>query len=142
LVKHDLFGKPASTLPDHALVEHDPFGKPASTLPDHALAGARSAGKNCTVTRQSIVVISVLYAFTMLRLPPPIWALIYIVIGVAVSWLLHWPKIPGLPILPVGIPLALAAWILPLWAITLFRREGTEVDPTSPTNRKLVISGP
>jgi protein-S-isoprenylcysteine O-methyltransferase Ste14 len=23
-----------------------------------------------------------------------------------------------------------------------FRREGTEVDPTSPTNRKLIISGP
>jgi hypothetical protein len=36
-VKHDLFGKPASTFPDHALVKHDLFGKPASTFPDHAL---------------------------------------------------------------------------------------------------------
>ena len=78
----------------------------------------------------------------MLRLPPPIWTLIYIVIGVAVSWVLHWPKLPGLPILPLGIALALAAWILPVWAIALFRREGTEVNPTSPTNRKLVVSGP
>jgi phospholipid methyltransferase len=34
------------------------------------------------------------------------------------------------------------SWILPVWAILLFRREGTEVEPTSPTNRKLVTSGP
>jgi protein-S-isoprenylcysteine O-methyltransferase Ste14 len=34
------------------------------------------------------------------------------------------------------------SWILPVWAIVLFRREGTEVEPTSPTNRKLVTSGP
>jgi hypothetical protein len=40
LVEHDLFGKPASTFPDHALAEHDLFGKPASTFPDHALGRA------------------------------------------------------------------------------------------------------
>jgi protein-S-isoprenylcysteine O-methyltransferase Ste14 len=32
--------------------------------------------------------------------------------------------------------------ILPVWALVLFRREGTEVEPTSPTNRKLITSGP
>jgi hypothetical protein len=38
LVEHDLFGKPASTFPDHALgVKHDLFGKSVSTFPDHAL---------------------------------------------------------------------------------------------------------
>ena len=34
------------------------------------------------------------------------------------------------------------AFIAPVWAFALFRREGTEIDPTSPTNRKLVTSGP
>ena len=34
------------------------------------------------------------------------------------------------------------AFIAPVWAFVLFRREGTEIDPTSPTNRKLVTSGP
>jgi protein-S-isoprenylcysteine O-methyltransferase Ste14 len=34
------------------------------------------------------------------------------------------------------------SWILPVWAIVLFRREGTEIEPTSPTNRKLITSGP
>jgi len=51
-------------------------------------------------------------------------------------------KLPGLPLAPLGISLVVIAWILPVWAIFLFRREGTEVDPTSPTNRKLIISGP
>src|ERR1700722_11097438 len=37
LLVHDLFGKPVSTFPDHALVAHDLFGKPVSTFPDHAL---------------------------------------------------------------------------------------------------------
>jgi protein-S-isoprenylcysteine O-methyltransferase Ste14 len=40
------------------------------------------------------------------------------------------------------ILLVATSWILPVWAIVLFRREGTEVEPTSPTNRKLVTSGP
>jgi hypothetical protein len=35
--EHDLFGKPASTFPDHAFFEHDLFRKPASTFRDHAL---------------------------------------------------------------------------------------------------------
>ena len=34
------------------------------------------------------------------------------------------------------------AFIAPVWAFVLFRREGTEIDPSSPTNRKLITSGP
>ncbi len=78
----------------------------------------------------------------MLKLPPPIWALVYVLIAAAISWSLGWPKLPGLPLAPLGIALVAVAWIPPVWAIVLFRREGTEVSPTSPANRKLVTSGP
>jgi hypothetical protein len=53
-----------------------------------------------------------------------------------------WSNVPGLPFAPLGISLVAISWILPVWAIMLFRREGTEVEPTSPTNRKLITSGP
>ena len=78
----------------------------------------------------------------MLRLPPPIWSLIYVLIAAGISWWLGWPKVPGLPVVALGITVVIAGLILPVWAIFLFRREGTEVRPTSPTNRKLVAAGP
>ena len=78
----------------------------------------------------------------MLRLPPPIWSSIYVLIAAGISWWLGWPKVPGLPIVALGITVVVAGLILPVWAIFLFRREGTEVRPTSPTNRKLVAAGP
>ena len=78
----------------------------------------------------------------MLKLPPPIWALVYVLITAAISWSLGWPKLPGLPLAPLGIALVAVAWIPPVWAIVVFRREGTEVSPTSPANRTLVTSGP
>ena len=78
----------------------------------------------------------------MLKLPPPIWTLIYIIISATISWLLGWPTPPGLPLAVLGITLVAVAFITPVWAFVLFRREGTEIDPTSPTNRKLITSGP
>jgi protein-S-isoprenylcysteine O-methyltransferase Ste14 len=78
----------------------------------------------------------------MLKLPPPVWALIYVLLAVAMSWLLDWPKMPGLPLPLLGIALITVPWILPVWAIIMFRREGTEVNPTSPANRSLVTIGP
>jgi protein-S-isoprenylcysteine O-methyltransferase Ste14 len=78
----------------------------------------------------------------MLRLPPPIWTLIYVLIAVGISWWLGWPKVPGLPVVALGIAAVIGGLILTVWAIFFFRREGTEVSPTSPTNRKLVVAGP
>ncbi|HMK70060.1 MAG TPA: isoprenylcysteine carboxylmethyltransferase family protein [Xanthobacteraceae bacterium] len=78
----------------------------------------------------------------MLKLPPPIWALIYVLITAAISWSLGWPKVPGLPVAPLGIALVAAALMLPVSAILLFRREDTEINPTSAANRKLVANGP
>ena len=78
----------------------------------------------------------------MIKLPPPIWALIYVLVTLAISWLLGWPELPGLPLPRLGIALALIPWALPVWAFLMFRRAGTEIDPTSPTNRALVVDGP
>jgi protein-S-isoprenylcysteine O-methyltransferase Ste14 len=75
-------------------------------------------------------------------LPPPVWVLVYIVIGVGVSYLFGWPRITGLPIIWLGILLIIGAGVLMAFAIRLFRREGTEIDPNSTTNRKLVTTGP
>jgi|SRR6516162_301189 len=78
----------------------------------------------------------------MLKLPPPIWALIYVLIAGVISWFFNWSKMPGLLLPPLGILLVAISWILPVWAFVLFRREGTEIEPTSVTNRTLVTSGP
>ena len=74
----------------------------------------------------------------MLKLPPPVWTLIFLVVAAALSFALGWPKVPGLPFPPLGIALVAIAFIPPVWAAGLFRREGTEINPTSPTNRTLV----
>ena len=78
----------------------------------------------------------------MLKLPPPVWALVYVLFAVAISWGLDWPKMPGFPLPPLGIALVTVPWILPVWAIIMFRRADTEINPTSPTNRKLITIGP
>jgi len=78
----------------------------------------------------------------MLKLPPPIWALIYILLCAALSWSLGWPRVPALPLPPLGMVLVAIAFVPPVWALVLFRREGTEIQPTSPANRALVTRGP
>ena len=78
----------------------------------------------------------------MVKLPPPIWTLICVLAAAAISWSLGWPKFLGQLNAALGISLAAVALFLMVWAVVVFRREGTEVNPTSPTNRKLVIYGP
>ena len=78
----------------------------------------------------------------MLKLPPPVWALIYVLGAAAISWLLRWPLAPGLPQPAVGIAIFIASWIAPVWAVVLFRQAGTELRPDSPANSSLVTTGP
>lgn len=78
----------------------------------------------------------------MLKLPPPVWGLAYVLAATAFSWLFGWPKAPGFPLPFLGISSVAISWIPPVWAIVLFRREETEIEPTSPTNRMLVTGGP
>ena len=78
----------------------------------------------------------------MLKLPPPLWALIYVCVCAGVSWGLGWPGVAGLPLPLTGLALIVAGLALPATAAILFRRAGTEINPTSPANRQLVTSGP
>jgi protein-S-isoprenylcysteine O-methyltransferase Ste14 len=77
----------------------------------------------------------------MLKLPPPVRTLIFLIAAV-LSFVLGWPKVPGLPFPPIGIALVVIAFIPPVWAAWLFRREGTGIVPTSLANRALVTRGP
>ena len=78
----------------------------------------------------------------MLKLPPPGWALAYTLIAVGASYLTGWPRVPGPPLVWLGVVLIVFGIGLSVTAAMLFRREGTEINPTSPANRKLVTSGP
>ena len=56
-------------------------------------------------------------------------ALVYVLIAATISWLLGWPRVAPLPLAPLGIALFVVAWILPVWAIVLFRRQGYRGQP-------------
>jgi protein-S-isoprenylcysteine O-methyltransferase Ste14 len=78
----------------------------------------------------------------MLKLPPPGWALAYTLIAVGASYLMGWPRVPGPPLVWPGVVIMVFGIGLSVTAAMLFRREDTEINPTSPANRKLVTSGP
>lgn len=78
----------------------------------------------------------------MLKVPPPIWALVYLLGGVGISYLAGWPLVTGLPFVPLAIALIVLGIALSVSSAVLFRRDGTELNPTSATNRKLITSGP
>ena len=78
----------------------------------------------------------------MVYLPPPVWGLVYLIVMGALSAFYPWKSIADLTVLPLGIVLIVIGVGTAAWAVSLFRREGTEINPTSASNKKLVISGP
>ncbi len=78
----------------------------------------------------------------MLKLPPPAWAFLYLIIAAAVSWLYPWRLLLDLRIVWLGVALVAIGFAISVWAFLLFRSEGTEINPTSETNRSLVVRGP
>lgn len=78
----------------------------------------------------------------MVRLPPPVWTLIYLIVAGVASAFYPWKAIADPTFAPFGIVLIAAGLGVAFWAAGLFRREGTEINPTSESNRKLVVNGP
>ncbi len=78
----------------------------------------------------------------MVKLPPPIWVLLFLIVASVASALYPWKAIANLQLVPLGIALVVMGIALPVSAATLFMREGTELNPVSETNKKLVVKGP
>jgi protein-S-isoprenylcysteine O-methyltransferase Ste14 len=78
----------------------------------------------------------------MLKIPPPIWTLAYVLIAAGISYLAGWPRIPGLPIVPLAVAFIAVGIALSATAVTLFRRGGAVLNPTATAHPKLVTSGP
>lgn len=77
-----------------------------------------------------------------MKLPPPVWAFLYLIAASVLSWLYPWHRLIALHIVWLGAALVAIGFTCAFWAIALFRREGTELNPISETNKSLVISGP
>ena len=78
----------------------------------------------------------------MLKAPPPILAIVYVMAAAAASYLAGWPGLPRALLTRLGSVLVVIGVTLAGSAIVLFRRKGTEINPMSPANRALVTSGP
>jgi protein-S-isoprenylcysteine O-methyltransferase Ste14 len=78
----------------------------------------------------------------VLRVPPPIWALIFLGAAIALHLLFHWTKLGDLYALPIIVLLIGGGLALGVWAIRIFMMERTQLKPTSPANAKLIARGP
>ncbi len=78
----------------------------------------------------------------LLKRPPPVWALVFLIVAGATSAAFPWRALVDLRVVWLGIVLAAIGVVVSVWAAALFRRKGTEIDPTSQTNRWLVVHGP
>ena len=78
----------------------------------------------------------------VLKVIPPFWTAVFLAIAWGVSLTADWRKWVDPRVVGLGIALVIMGVALALWAFGLFRREDTELQPTSVTNRKLVVSGP
>jgi len=78
----------------------------------------------------------------MVRLPPPIWGLIYLALAGAASAAFEWREIFDLRSVALGVVVGLVGPVFMFWAVSMFRAAGTELNPTSETNKALVVKGP
>src|SRR5580692_2591021 len=75
----------------------------------------------------------------MLKIIPPFWMFIFLAIAGAVSAVVSFPRFA---VIPLGIALVALGVGTSFWGFGLFARKGTEIAPTSETNKLLVESGP
>jgi protein-S-isoprenylcysteine O-methyltransferase Ste14 len=78
----------------------------------------------------------------MLRVPPPIWMFLVLAVAGAASRFLPWKQHGELRIVWLGVALLIAGIGLAVSAFSLFRTEGTEIQPNSATNKTLIVRGP
>jgi protein-S-isoprenylcysteine O-methyltransferase Ste14 len=77
----------------------------------------------------------------MLKLPPPLWAILLLAGLYYLSDLTVFSGLPDWRQKPAGLIVLFAGLALPALAIAQFNAAGTQVLPTSPTNNTLVVGG-
>ena len=78
----------------------------------------------------------------MLKVPLPIWTLVFLVLAGGAGRLAGWPTLPQAHRVSIGVGLIAISFVAPVWALILFRRKRTQLSSTSETNNKLVTTGP
>jgi protein-S-isoprenylcysteine O-methyltransferase Ste14 len=78
----------------------------------------------------------------LLKIFPPIWALIFLGLGLILHYAIPSTRLVDFSSPMIGGILILASVALNTWAWWLFQKAGTEIEPTSPSNRALVTTGP
>lgn len=77
----------------------------------------------------------------MRHVPPPLWALIFLVATYGLNWLPPFDDVPIMQTWPFGLVLIAGALVLLFAAILQFRAANTQLLPNSPTNNALVTTG-
>jgi protein-S-isoprenylcysteine O-methyltransferase Ste14 len=77
-----------------------------------------------------------------LKIPPPIWTLAMLLAAYAMQRSFAWAQIVYLRSLPIAILWTVAGILLAAWGRNIFAAAGTEIMPTSPSNKILVTHGP
>jgi protein-S-isoprenylcysteine O-methyltransferase Ste14 len=74
------------------------------------------------------------------RIPPPVWLLLSLI----AAWVIHYFVATPIIVrsLPAAVALVIAGFAIAIWGAGTFSRAGTELNPTSEANAKLVVSGP
>lgn len=77
----------------------------------------------------------------ILRVPPPLWALLLLAATYAISLAPGLRDLPILPTRPIGLILIAAAGVVLFTAMLQFRLANTQLLPNSPVNNSLVTTG-
>ncbi|HMI98045.1 MAG TPA: isoprenylcysteine carboxylmethyltransferase family protein [Micropepsaceae bacterium] len=77
-----------------------------------------------------------------LKIPPPIWMFALLLVAYATQRSFAWAQIVYFRSLPLATVLAVAGISLAAWGRSAFAAAGTEIIPTSPSNKTLVTGGP
>ncbi len=80
------------------------------------------------------------YMRFMVRIPPPLWMFLFLAVAGIASYVL--PPSVNLRVMPLGIALVVAGFATAFVAQRIFRREGTELNPVSESNKLLIVHGP
>src|ERR1019366_8605686 len=78
----------------------------------------------------------------LVKIVPPLWIVILLAIGLGVNWLFPSRELMDWRCYPVAIILFALGLSIDIWAGSIFYRRGTEILPSSPTNKLLLVEGP